>query len=62
MRLINQSNSRIQEKLTDLQKGTKYMVGVLLITDDLNYNDNDIVYGEFITLCERKYFVNNFRI
>lgn len=38
------------------------MVGVLLITDDFNYNDNDIVYGEFMTLCERKYFLNNFRI
>lgn len=48
---MNQSNSTGQETIADLQPETEYMVGVLLFTDDLNYNDQDIVYGNFTTTC-----------
>lgn len=32
------------------------MVGVLLLSNDGNYNDKDIKYGQYITSCKRKYF------
>lgn len=31
------------------------MVGVMLIADDGNFNEQDIVYGQYKTLCMRKY-------
>lgn len=47
------------EILYDLLPHTKYLVGVLLITDDGNQNDQDIVFGEYITSCIRKYIFSN---
>lgn len=34
------------------------MVGVLLIADDGNFNDQNIVYGQYKTPCMRKYLLN----
>jgi len=48
-------NETSVEFLNDLESDTIYMVGVLVITDDGNYNDQDIVYGEYKTMCIRKY-------
>jgi len=54
MKSITDNETSI-EFLSDLESDTIYMVGVLVITDDGNYNDQDIVYGEYKTLCIRKY-------
>lgn len=40
--------------LSDLKPDTDYMVGVMLITNDGNFNDQDIVYGHYTTSCLRK--------
>ncbi|XP_025196649.1 uncharacterized protein LOC112595599 [Melanaphis sacchari] len=48
--IIENSNGT-NEILNDLDVDTVYLVGVLLITDDGNFNDQDIVYGQFKTSC-----------
>ncbi|XP_060847647.1 uncharacterized protein LOC132927184 [Rhopalosiphum padi] len=48
--IIERSNTS-NEILSDLKVDTVYLVGVLLITDDGNFNDQDIVYGQFQTSC-----------
>jgi endothelial-specific receptor tyrosine kinase len=52
--IIERSNTS-NEILSDLKVDTVYLVGVLLITDDGNFNDQDIVYGQFQTSCIRTY-------
>ncbi|KAL5238474.1 hypothetical protein ACI65C_005884 [Semiaphis heraclei] len=48
---IIENSNVTKETLSDLEPDTVYLVGVLLITDDGNFNDQDIVYGEFKTSC-----------
>jgi len=38
------------------------MIGVLVITDDGNINNQDIVFGEYRTSCIRKYFLIKLRL
>lgn len=45
-----------KEILNDLEPDTEYILGVLVITDDGNFNDKDVVYSKFRTLCKSKYF------
>lgn len=48
---IVEKKYRPNDVLNDLEADTEYMIGVLLITDDGNFNDQDIVYGRFKTSC-----------
>lgn len=52
---ITDDYDELDEIINDLESGTTYFVGVLIITDDGDFNDQDIVYGEYKTLCIRKY-------
>lgn len=52
---IIENYNETKETLISLEPDTVYLVGVLLITDDGNFNDQDIVYGTFKTSCTRKY-------
>lgn len=52
---ITEKKYRPHEVLNDLKPDTLYMVGVLLITDDGNLNEQDIVFGRFRTSCLGKY-------
>lgn len=58
MKSISNANNFTSEKIRDLEPDTKYTVGVLLIADDGNFNEEDIVYGQYKTLCMRKYLLN----
>ncbi|XP_050064102.1 uncharacterized protein LOC114127525 [Aphis gossypii] len=48
---IIENSNNTYEILSDLEVDTVYLVGILLITDDGNFNDQDIVYGQFKTSC-----------
>ncbi|CAI6356794.1 unnamed protein product [Macrosiphum euphorbiae] len=48
---IIENSNETKETLSGLEPDTIYLVGVLLITDDGNFNDQDIVYGNFKTSC-----------
>lgn len=48
---IIENSNETNETLSDLNPDTVYLIGILLITDDGNFNDQDIVYGEFKTSC-----------
>ncbi|KAE9526207.1 hypothetical protein AGLY_013838 [Aphis glycines] len=48
---ISDTDNITTEIISDLEPDTKYIVGVLLITNDGNFNDQDIVYGQYKTTC-----------
>eukprot|EP00102_Acyrthosiphon_pisum_P025257 XP_016662467.1 PREDICTED: uncharacterized protein LOC100570133 [Acyrthosiphon pisum] len=48
---ISNTNDVTLEVIRDLEPDTKYTVGVLLIADDGNFNEQDIVYGQYKTPC-----------
>lgn len=45
-----------REVLNELEPDTTYKIGVLVITDDGNFNEHDIKYSYLRTTCVRKYF------
>lgn len=55
-KIINENNTRTTDILNNLEPDTTYIIGVLVITDDGNFNDKDIVYDQYKTSCIRKYF------
>lgn len=55
---ISDTNNITTEIISNLEPDTKYIVGVLLITNDGNFNDQDVVYGQYKTPCIRKYILN----
>lgn len=59
---IIENSNETNETLSDLNPDTVYLIGILLITDDGNFNDQDIVYGEFKTSCIRKYFQQTIKL
>ncbi|XP_060872815.1 uncharacterized protein LOC132946770 [Metopolophium dirhodum] len=48
---INNNNNVTLEVIRDLEPDTEYTVGVLLIADDGNFNEQSIVYGQYKTPC-----------
>ncbi|XP_060843558.1 uncharacterized protein LOC132923516 isoform X2 [Rhopalosiphum padi] len=48
---IKPISNTTSEIISDLQPDTKYKIGVLLIADDGNFNDQDVVYGQYNTTC-----------
>lgn len=63
IKLINENINGTVDVLNDLLPDTTYMVGVLVITDDGNFNDQDILYGQYKTsYCKRKYFRSVFQL
>lgn len=53
---INAFSLNITEyTISDLETETIYTIGVLLIMDDENFNEQDIVFGQYNTICFRKY-------
>jgi len=55
-KLINENSNGTTDILNNLEPDTAYIIGVLVITDDGNFNQEDIVYGVYKTSCIRKYF------
>lgn len=55
IKLINKTNNECIEILNDLDVDTTYMIGVIVISDNGNFNDQDIVYGTYRTSCIGKY-------
>jgi len=55
---ISNTNNVTLEVIRDLEPDTEYTVGVLLIADDGNFNEQNIEYGRYKTLCMRKYLLN----
>lgn len=55
LKTIDENIDVTHEILSSLTTDTKYNVGVLLIMEDGNFNDQDVAYGEFKTSCTRKY-------
>ncbi|KAL4085361.1 hypothetical protein QTP88_027220 [Uroleucon formosanum] len=51
IKLISNAKNFTSENIRGLEPDTKYTVGVLLIADDGNVNEQDIVYGQYKTLC-----------
>lgn len=56
IKCIDENINVTQEIISNLLPDTKYNVGVLIVTDDGNFNDQHVVYGEYKTLCKGKYF------
>lgn len=50
-KIINENNTRTTDILNNLEPDTTYIIGVLVITDDGNFNDKDIVYDQYKTSC-----------
>ncbi|XP_008186132.1 uncharacterized protein LOC100169299 [Acyrthosiphon pisum] len=48
---ISNTNNVTLEVIRDLESDTKFMVGVLLIADDGDFNEQSIVYGQYKTQC-----------
>ncbi|XP_060872331.1 uncharacterized protein LOC132946371 [Metopolophium dirhodum] len=48
---ISNTNDVTLEVIRDLEPDTEYTVGVLLIADDGNFNEQNIVYGQYKTPC-----------
>ncbi|VVC38854.1 Fibronectin type III,EGF-like, conserved site,Immunoglobulin-like fold,EGF-like domain [Cinara cedri] len=48
---ISENNNGSTEILSDLKPDSLYKIGVLVITNDGNFNDQDIVYGHYRTMC-----------
>ncbi|XP_060854158.1 tenascin-like isoform X2 [Rhopalosiphum padi] len=48
---ISNTNNTTTEIISDLESDTFYKVGVLLIAGDGNFNDQDVVYGQYKTTC-----------
>eukprot|EP00102_Acyrthosiphon_pisum_P025253 XP_016662463.1 PREDICTED: uncharacterized protein LOC107884572 [Acyrthosiphon pisum] len=48
---ISNTNNATTEVIRDLELDTKYTVGALLIADDGNFNEQNIVYGQYKTAC-----------
>ncbi|XP_001948568.2 uncharacterized protein LOC100163240 [Acyrthosiphon pisum] len=48
---ISNTNNVTLEVIRDLEPDTKYTVGVLLIADDGDFNEQNIVYGQYKTPC-----------
>lgn len=51
-------NNKTTEILKDLKSNTEYKVAVLLMSDDGNFNEEDLVYGLYRTSCNRKLKTN----
>ncbi|XP_016657825.1 uncharacterized protein LOC100161662 isoform X1 [Acyrthosiphon pisum] len=49
IKLINETSDGTIDILNDLIPDTTYMIGVLIITDDGNFNRENIVYGQYKT-------------
>lgn len=56
LKLITDNNNGTTDVLSNLKADTEHKVGVLLVMDDGNFNDQDIVLGKYMTSCIRKYF------
>ncbi|CAI6359203.1 unnamed protein product [Macrosiphum euphorbiae] len=48
---ISNTNNVTIEVISDLEPDTKYTVGVLLIANDGDFNEQNIVYGQYKTPC-----------
>ncbi|CAI6352820.1 unnamed protein product [Macrosiphum euphorbiae] len=48
---ISNTNNVTLEVIRDLESDTKYTFGVLLIADDGNFNEQNMVYGQYKTPC-----------
>ncbi|XP_060843561.1 uncharacterized protein LOC132923516 isoform X3 [Rhopalosiphum padi] len=48
---ISNTDNFTTEIISNLEPDTNYKVGVLLIADDGNFNDQDVVYGQYKTTC-----------
>lgn len=56
LKLITDNNNGTPDVLSNLKADTEHTVGVLLIMDDGNFNNQDIVFGKYMTSCVREYF------
>eukprot|EP00102_Acyrthosiphon_pisum_P024417 XP_016661627.1 PREDICTED: uncharacterized protein LOC100163765 [Acyrthosiphon pisum] len=54
---ISNTTNVTLEVIRDLESDTKYTVGALLIADDGDFNEQNIVYGQYKTPCIRKYLL-----
>jgi len=54
IKAINNTNNVTLEVIGDLESDTMYKVGVLLIADDGDFNEQNIVYGQYKTPCMRE--------
>uniref|UniRef100_A0A2H8TRV2 Tyrosine-protein kinase receptor Tie-1 n=1 Tax=Melanaphis sacchari TaxID=742174 RepID=A0A2H8TRV2_9HEMI len=50
-KIIIENNTRTTDILNNLEPDTTYIIGVLVIADDGNFNYEDIVYGQYNTSC-----------
>lgn len=49
--------NKTEDIINDLKSDTTYSIGVLLIMEDGNYDNQSIVFAQFKTTCKSKYFL-----